>query len=200
MVFGVIRLMRGFRLFFGQSGDHSHGARSGQTFLSFFFCPIFSTFPNKSNHHTLIKSGFRDSMHELHQLGSQDLRLRNQCWQSASTVLPFSCTGFGPICFYYRVCFFPILYKTRRKFPILGVGSCSQNAEKKPCYESLLCIWILTFQSIWPQTWRRMTVLEFRERKTMGWFDRYENRWGEYKSCINGPTRLLTIHEKLLTV
>ena len=36
-------------------------------------------------------------------------------------------------CFYYRVCFFPILYKTTRKFPILGVGSCSQNAEKKPC-------------------------------------------------------------------
>ena len=35
-------------------------------------------------------------------------------------------------CFYYRVCFFPILYKTTRKFPILGVGSCSQNAEKKP--------------------------------------------------------------------
>ena len=28
--------------------------------------------------------------------------------------------------------FFPILYKTTRKFPILGVGSCSQNAEKKP--------------------------------------------------------------------
>ena len=35
-------------------------------------------------------------------------------------------------CFYYRMCFSPILYKTTRKFPILGVRSCSQNAEKKP--------------------------------------------------------------------
>ena len=41
-------------------------------------------------------------------------------------------------CFYYRVCFFPILYKTTRKFPILGVGSCSQNAEKKPCKQEYL--------------------------------------------------------------
>ena len=42
--------------------------------------------------------------------------------------------GYWYFCFYYRVCFFPILYKTTRKFPILGVGSCSQNAEKKPWY------------------------------------------------------------------
>ena len=34
--------------------------------------------------------------------------------------------------------FFPILYKTTRKFPILGVRSCSQNAEKKPCMPFLL--------------------------------------------------------------
>ena len=63
-------------------------------------------------------------------------------------------------CFYYRVCFFPILYKTTRKFPILGVGSCSQNAEKKPwakfslkIYQNVIdryffCLWMLKPQHI----------------------------------------------------
>ena len=49
-------------------------------------------------------------------------------------VIEFKIEMVGTIfCFYYRVCFFPILYKMTRKFPILGVGTCSQNAEKKPC-------------------------------------------------------------------
>ena len=53
------------------------------------------------------------------------------------------------------LCFFPILYKTTRKFPILGVGSCSQNAEKKPCSPNKLSNWIgyfsQTFKRWWPK-------------------------------------------------
>ena len=54
-------------------------------------------------------------------------------------------------CFYYRVCFFPILYETTQKFPILGVGSCSQNAEKKPWMPKCLSIigpWISIYNQL----------------------------------------------------